>query len=372
MASVLSLMSRSNTTSVCKSKTMPLEGEDTAQLLLFFNDLFDSVNGGIAVCGKKGTVLRSVIDTTSEQCEQEKMWKDAVPVFRSMTFTKRKPGDRERPEVLNNWILTLQGFILLKSVLKDLGVEKFSTRAFNQDPLENFFGQMRQHGGRNTRPSCSAFQGYYKTLLVNSISQTPSKGFNCEIDESSDFLVDLRTFLSAEASQSQGFVDWELPSLPDDFDANEILVHSAVTNLNSFVMKTISPQFSQCETCSKNIVQSKSTVLGEEYSCTPNFIAFMTTITNICYYYIPRISHKLQFLEKITQYIIQAIAFDFVACEHAQSLKEYAVKESIDHLCIQYFTYITKIMRRSEKLPNKCDPLMKDASVVYHKSLKKR
>jgi hypothetical protein len=55
-ASIMSLMSRSGSISVCDRRQMSREGEDTAVLLQFLDKLFDSVNG--ATGGKIKQLLR--------------------------------------------------------------------------------------------------------------------------------------------------------------------------------------------------------------------------------------------------------------------------------------------------------------------------
>jgi hypothetical protein len=55
-ASIMSLMSRSGSISVCDRRQMSREGEDTAVLLQFLDKLFDSVNGAIG--GKIKQLLR--------------------------------------------------------------------------------------------------------------------------------------------------------------------------------------------------------------------------------------------------------------------------------------------------------------------------
>jgi hypothetical protein len=55
-ASIMSLMSRSGSISLCDRRQMSREGEDTAVLLQFLDKLFDSVNGAIG--GKIKQLLR--------------------------------------------------------------------------------------------------------------------------------------------------------------------------------------------------------------------------------------------------------------------------------------------------------------------------
>jgi hypothetical protein len=84
VASIMLLMSRSGSISVCGRRQMSREGEDTAVLLQFY----DSVNESIG--GKIKKLLR--------QRTQERYWDRDLTVIRSMSFIKVKPTDRSRPE----------------------------------------------------------------------------------------------------------------------------------------------------------------------------------------------------------------------------------------------------------------------------------
>ncbi|KAF2887368.1 hypothetical protein ILUMI_18808 [Ignelater luminosus] len=120
---------------------MSADGMDTAELLKFFDDLFDSVNGGI---GYKtlGKPLRNLTRTAGYSLQKE-MWDRAIPVIASMEFIPKKRSDRIKPEVLKNWILTLHGFQLIRERLSNLGFKAFAARVFNQDSAENIFCQVQ-------------------------------------------------------------------------------------------------------------------------------------------------------------------------------------------------------------------------------------
>lgn len=143
VSTVMALMSKSQSKSSTSNKSMPPETIDTAELLFFFNELFDSLNGSIKM----------------DNNEHDQLWINAITIIKTMEFIKKGPYDRKNPEVLKNWIQTLQGFRLLNEYLRTIEFTIFTTKAFNQDPLENFFGQIRQHGVRNTNPNCSTFFG---------------------------------------------------------------------------------------------------------------------------------------------------------------------------------------------------------------------
>lgn len=59
------------------------------------------------------------------------------------------------------------------------GFDCLLTRNLNQDPIENFFGNVRSYGARNTSPNTKAFEGAYKALLLNNYNSPHSGKANC-------------------------------------------------------------------------------------------------------------------------------------------------------------------------------------------------
>lgn len=62
------------------------------------------------------------------------------------------------------------------------------TRLFNQDPLENLFGQVRARGKNNRNPYLLDFLRTISRIITSNILMTP-KNTNCELDESSTVKV---------------------------------------------------------------------------------------------------------------------------------------------------------------------------------------
>ena len=58
-------------------------------------------------------------------------------------------------------------------------VKMFLSQRICQDPLENFFGCQRQHGGTHDNPNVQEFQKNMQALrVINSFAKGPAKG-NC-------------------------------------------------------------------------------------------------------------------------------------------------------------------------------------------------
>lgn len=113
---------------------------DITELIESIDQLFDSVNG-ISEGQGAGKPLRQAVSAKSLHISQ---WMRSLALFKTMTkFIKAKTNERSKPPVLNGWIRTLNGFISLRKALLHNGFNKFYPRMFNQDLLEQFFGQIR-------------------------------------------------------------------------------------------------------------------------------------------------------------------------------------------------------------------------------------
>lgn len=85
----------------------------------------------------------------------------------------------------NGWVNNIRGMKLIWGICKNAGFQYLRTRAFNQDPLENLFGNIRQHGASNTNPSPFQFTAALKTSVLNSLISSRSSKGNCQDDNGS-------------------------------------------------------------------------------------------------------------------------------------------------------------------------------------------
>lgn len=184
---------------------MEKESTDTADLLMFFDDLFDSVNGSFNEI-RNGKIYRAAVTPTSPH---HKLWNYSLPVLKTMKFL-----NANRQGVvpsLSSWIKTIEGFKRIVKYLNSKGINSLLLRNFNQDALENFFGAVRAHGCSNIMPTSSAFEGAFKTLLINNISSSHSVGSNCEKDDSV-CLQSLKHFLAKPGDNTTNECEDEIDS----------------------------------------------------------------------------------------------------------------------------------------------------------------
>ncbi|XP_074040845.1 uncharacterized protein [Leptinotarsa decemlineata] len=138
LAATLRLVSQFDTQRRCEGNV-----EDTAELLYFFDRLFDSVNGSTKL-PDRGKCLRAGLTDESDHLD---FWnREALPLLDTMQFQKRSPRDQSRPPSLKNWSFILKNMKSIWSVLKSEDFSDLLTRRLNQDPLENAFGQLRSFG----------------------------------------------------------------------------------------------------------------------------------------------------------------------------------------------------------------------------------
>lgn len=104
------------------------------------------------------------------------------------------------------------------------------TRNFNQDPIENFFGNIRNCGARNTAPNSVAFEGAFKTLLLNNLYSPHSSNANCE--DKNIFLQSLDFFVTKTAPDSDVSEDRDGQTAPEyDFsEEREIIIRTDFVN----------------------------------------------------------------------------------------------------------------------------------------------
>lgn len=156
---------------------------DTAVLIDFMDQLFDSLNGS-SFTPFHGKLLKIAVTKGSPH---HSFWDQALEKLRHFRFIKN--GAFFIPPSLKNLQTTIQNFKTLWKTMLDLGFTSLMPRTFNQDPLENFFGKIRQRGLRNINPTPTDFNHYYKSLLVNQLTSSQSVGANCEDDKSEVFLT---------------------------------------------------------------------------------------------------------------------------------------------------------------------------------------
>lgn len=171
------------------------ECEDTANLLLFFDKLFDSVNGSFINYKKRAG--KPLLGPVTLNSAHKGVWTEAKNVLNSMRFICNNRSGLVQS--ITNWLLTIENIEYIVRVLsKKNNLTSLWMRHFNQDPLENFFGCIRSHGYRNVSPSCVGFEAAFASLLIYNLSSMHSPGSNCENDNCINFNSLSKIFLKSQ------------------------------------------------------------------------------------------------------------------------------------------------------------------------------
>ena len=143
---------------------LPQSAMGTAEFISKFDSLFDSVNSSTLYSPKD---LKRAFTEKSNHIN--------LKVYN---------GDTEvtgRIKCLKGWLVTLNAILLIWDDLKQNHNFKFLyTRRLNTDPLENFFGTIRQQGGNSDNPTSTQFTRAFRKLLFSSLL-TSTTG-NCAED----------------------------------------------------------------------------------------------------------------------------------------------------------------------------------------------
>ncbi|KAJ8913902.1 hypothetical protein NQ315_005699 [Exocentrus adspersus] len=234
---------------------LPVESLHTAEFVHTIDNLFDSLNGS-HLNSPDGKILKCAL---SEESPHLKFWSDLLPKIRDWKIIDCETGQlRNNYKFHEGWQTTVKAIMRLWANLKDKGLQYLLLRNLNQDPLENLFGQIRQHGICNTNPTPHQFIAALKTVVVNNFAVPLSKSGNCEEDYCSslgDFGAFLQKYTSAELDLD---ATENINNLNEDlqFDSDFNEENQATSYVAGYILKKIS--ISECETCHSNLF-SKAT-----------------------------------------------------------------------------------------------------------------
>ncbi|GJQ79461.1 hypothetical protein Trydic_g16314 [Trypoxylus dichotomus] len=129
----------------------------TSKMLLFFGCFFNSLNENIKRSVKP---LKGYIEAGTPHFE---FWRSAKQVLKTMYIVGGN-NQKRIPPTIKDCIVTLNG---MEQIFKRLprNIPFIKGRTFNQGPLDNFLGQMKQRGVRNVNPTTTMFKFRFRTLL---------------------------------------------------------------------------------------------------------------------------------------------------------------------------------------------------------------
>lgn len=223
--------------------------ENTATILSFFNDLFDSLNGS----RKQG--LSSMLSRNSGHAS---FWKEACQKLRYMQYVERgthKIIFKNGPKCITNWIWTLEAMQQIWNVLQNANFETINLKFLNQDVLENFFSQIRNSSGSNKSPNPKQFEEAFKGLLISNLTSKHSLEANCMDDNiGKSFALSHLMNLSEIARENQGNTENE-----GNVDTEQAAVPAAIMNEIAIdadkiiTMMSVHKNITECSICFNNL-----------------------------------------------------------------------------------------------------------------------
>lgn len=138
-------------------------------------------------------------------------------------------------------------------------------RTFNQDAIENLFGNIRSGCGSNDNPTVYGFVASLKTQIINGLTKQGLEGTNCEDDDAS-LLTNLRAFV--EQSQDISVTQENVIKTTDTNTEVELscIDNLSVAYVSGYIVKRILRNIA-CENCSK-------VLRGDKEEITNQFIFF--------------------------------------------------------------------------------------------------
>jgi hypothetical protein len=144
---------------------MPSNAAGTAELISNFDQLFDCLNSSSP---KSPKLHRQGIsnDTIHKQFLTE-----MLTFIKSIKVVPTEKNRSNREDVTTNLKcldglrMTINGILSLWTVLHNKSLKFLLTSRLNQDPLENFFGSIRQQGGNSDNPTPLVYTSIQKTFL---------------------------------------------------------------------------------------------------------------------------------------------------------------------------------------------------------------
>ena len=240
---------------------LPQSAMGTAEFISQFDSLFDSVNSSALNSAKD---LRRPITAKSNHVQ---FLNKTISFIKSLKVYEGVKDVTGRIKCLNGLLVSLNAILLIWEDLKQNHNFKFLfTRRLNTDPLENFFGTIRQQGGNCYNPSPTQFTRAFRKLLFSSLLNS-STG-NCA--------EDLDSLLSQFSSNSNNAVLVHPPSQPQTLNiggtdyreldvSSSIVKENAVAYVAGYLLKKCF-DIHQCSSC-KEILASTNLDSSSKLLC---------------------------------------------------------------------------------------------------------
>ena len=150
----------------------------TAELLSKVDKIFDCCN---SLSFRDGKICRRPLTSSSPHLHEIE---GGITFSKSSRVINRVTAEDRTSQLkcLRGWCITLKAISQLWHTLhSEYQVAFLVTRQLNQDPLENFFGSIRQQGGNSDNPTPIQVRRAYRKLFHTNLLTVASS--NCEQDD---------------------------------------------------------------------------------------------------------------------------------------------------------------------------------------------
>jgi len=315
------------------------KGRDTAEMILFFDRLFDSVNGHTL---KPEKPLRVAISHNSPHFP---FWKRAVKRLQRMRFVDRKSKNPLRDSnILKNWISTILGLRKLWIILKKYEFKCLRSRILNQDCLRHFFGQIRSFSMRNANPTCLEFESSFKTLLINNLTSPRTVENNSENKIDGPLLFTLKEFIRESEDECNDNSTEDLRTL--DLERSLDTTGEYLNICNSIAVKILQKScIKECGTCKNLLIDVTKSELVSNNDLIRTFEKANDILTprmsNVCY-----VHHTALMLE--TELYVQ-LDLHWLNCpQHGALLKKFLVSFTVVFYIEKWCNSINDILTQKE------------------------
>ncbi|CAG4972030.1 unnamed protein product [Colias eurytheme] len=366
---------------------LPESCKQLIDITLLFDNLFDSLNVS-TLHVPNGKKYKGPIKRHSPHHE---LWIKAKIILKTIKFTYIKStGNKSRLIETNipsitNLIKTIEGMEAIWNIVSQrYGFDALLTRNFNQDPVENFFGNIRSYGARNNAPNSVAFEGAFKALLLNNYSSPHSGRANCE-EDSNKCLQTLEFFLT-EKSTPHAF---DAPKENEAIEYNENVLNvsrESDAGQRNYVCgwvlsKCLKNIVKNCKNCRQNLIDHGDNhgrnkfIRAKEYAnkkwlCYPSeeLENSFHDLQNIATGYLKNNVPKQNIKRNIKLLADVMVEYPFNCTTHIEKLKEYFINVTLNVLLYSWCRSINRIL--SGKLNYVGDDETKIAAQKYYEKHK--
>lgn len=233
---------------------MPGSALGTAQFVSKIDTIFDCCN---SLSSRDPKFCRRPFSHSSPHMHEITT---GIDFFESLKAINRQTGEDRTSylKCLNGWIITLKAISLLWRKLYSEGIASFLiTRQLNQDPLENFFGSIRQQGGNNDNPTPIQFQRAYKKLFHSNLLQVNTGNCEDDIDESLVKLANIKDTSPPDLTMTTNSLQLVTPDYRNEQFQNRMLAENAITYVSGYLLRKTFLKHT-CNLCKSTLVDDDS------------------------------------------------------------------------------------------------------------------